>query len=139
MILVGYLGAGVALIYGGQLVLSGDLSAGSFVSYLFYLNLVRDAGNDTFFWYLNFQKIFGSTTAIFETLHRGKIEETARKLREENFEKIYWDATGHVKFQELSFRYPTRPNNFVLKNLNLELKPNTITALVGMSFQWNFQ
>jgi ATP-binding cassette, subfamily B (MDR/TAP), member 1 len=38
-----------------------------------------------------------------------------------------------VKFVDVEFHYPCRPDIPVLKNFNLEIKPNTTVALVGPS------
>lgn len=36
------------------------------------------------------------------------------------------DVQGHIKFNNVHFRYPTRPGVRVLRNLNLEIKPGTV-------------
>jgi len=40
---------------------------------------------------------------------------------------------GHVKFENVHFRYPTRPGVRVLRDLTLEVEPGTYIALVGAS------
>ena len=40
---------------------------------------------------------------------------------------------GEIQFQDVWFRYPTRRNDWVLKGLNLHIKPNETVALVGES------
>ena len=40
---------------------------------------------------------------------------------------------GNINFQNVVFRYPTRPNITVLNNLELEVKPGQFVALVGES------
>ncbi|KAL9710959.1 hypothetical protein Ac2012v2_005499 [Leucoagaricus gongylophorus] len=40
---------------------------------------------------------------------------------------------GHVKFENVHFRYPTRPGVRVLRDLTLEVEPGTYVALVGAS------
>ncbi|KAF9533188.1 multidrug resistance protein 1 [Crepidotus variabilis] len=40
---------------------------------------------------------------------------------------------GHIKFENIHFRYPTRPGVRVLRNLSLEVEPGTYIALVGAS------
>ena len=42
------------------------------------------------------------------------------------------DFKGHIVFENVSFKYPTR-DSFVLRNVSLEIKPNKMTALVGHS------
>ena len=40
---------------------------------------------------------------------------------------------GAVRLEDVSFRYPTRPDALVLQGLSLELKPGEVVALVGHS------
>ncbi|CAE8652826.1 unnamed protein product, partial [Polarella glacialis] len=43
------------------------------------------------------------------------------------------DIVGHLQLKGLQFRYRTRPENLVLKGINLNMPPATTTALVGKS------
>lgn len=40
---------------------------------------------------------------------------------------------GHIRFENVHFRYPTRPGVRVLRGLTLEVQPGTYIALVGAS------
>ena len=40
---------------------------------------------------------------------------------------------GRITFKNVSFSYPTRPEQQILKDLNLELNPSEVLALVGES------
>ncbi|RAQ51322.1 multidrug resistance protein 1 [Aspergillus flavus] len=40
---------------------------------------------------------------------------------------------GHVESRDVHFRYPTRPNQLVLRGLNLHVKPGQYVAFVGAS------
>ena len=41
--------------------------------------------------------------------------------------------TGHIKFENVSFSYPTRPDVSIMRNLNLDIPANTVVAVVGGS------
>ncbi|EJC99281.1 P-loop containing nucleoside triphosphate hydrolase protein [Fomitiporia mediterranea MF3/22] len=41
------------------------------------------------------------------------------------------EAQGHIRFENVHFRYPTRPGKRVLRDLDLDIKPGTYVALVG--------
>ncbi|EGS20733.1 mating factor A secretion protein STE6-like protein [Thermochaetoides thermophila DSM 1495] len=41
--------------------------------------------------------------------------------------------TGHIEFRDVHFRYPTRPEQPVLRGLNLTIQPGQYVALVGAS------
>jgi len=43
------------------------------------------------------------------------------------------DIKGKIEFRNVWFRYPTRKDDFVLKDLNLTINPNESVALVGES------
>ncbi|CAB0017195.1 unnamed protein product [Nesidiocoris tenuis] len=43
------------------------------------------------------------------------------------------DAFGEIEFKSVSFSYPNRPEHLVLEDMNLYLKPGTVTAIVGSS------
>lgn len=47
--------------------------------------------------------------------------------------KIPQDVKGHICFEDVHFRYPTRPGVRVLRGLNITVKPGTYVALVGAS------
>jgi ATP-binding cassette, subfamily B (MDR/TAP), member 1 len=40
---------------------------------------------------------------------------------------------GQIRFENVHFRYPTRPGVRVLRELNLQIEPGTFVALVGQS------
>ena len=43
------------------------------------------------------------------------------------------DVKGHIRFENIHFRYPTRPHVPVLRGLNIEVKPGQFVALCGPS------
>ncbi len=43
------------------------------------------------------------------------------------------DVEGYIEFRDVHFRYPTRPEQPVLRGLNLAVKPGQYVALVGAS------
>ena len=40
---------------------------------------------------------------------------------------------GHVRLEDVYFRYPTRPGVHVLRGLSISVEPGTYVALVGAS------
>ena len=40
---------------------------------------------------------------------------------------------GHIRLENVHFRYPTRPGMRVLRDLSLQVEPGTYIALVGAS------
>ncbi len=54
------------------------------------------------------------------------VEKSESGVKKENF-------SGEIEFKNVSFAYPMRPNNFVLKNLSFKIKPGQNVAFVGSS------
>jgi len=74
-----------------------------------------------------FQQGLGASQKVFEYLAREediKNKPGARRL--ERFERS-------IMFEDVSFRYPTSPNGFLLNSIALEVKAGEIVALVGPS------
>ena len=65
-------------------------------------------------------KLLDSTPEVDAELKEGKILDPA-------------SVKGHLRFDNVYFRYPTRPGVRVLCDLSLEIKPGTYIALVGGS------
>lgn len=42
-------------------------------------------------------------------------------------------AKGAIELKNVQFSFPTRPNVIILRNVNLKIEPNTVTAIVGRS------
>lgn len=47
--------------------------------------------------------------------------------------KVPQNVQGRIRFDNVHFRYPTRPGVRVLRDLNLTVEPGTYIALVGAS------
>ena len=91
--------------------------------------------------------IFGAQSAgtIFSFApDMGKAKQAAAELKQlfdrqpeidswsEDGEKLT-SVEGHIEFRDVHFRYPTRPEQPVLRGLNLTVKPGQYVALVGAS------
>uniref|UniRef100_A0A9J8CYP1 Uncharacterized protein n=1 Tax=Cyprinus carpio carpio TaxID=630221 RepID=A0A9J8CYP1_CYPCA len=76
--------------------------------------------------YSNMLNSVGAAAKVFEYLDRKPLVSIDGSLHPETL-------AGQVHFSNLTFFYPTRPDQPALKNFSLELKPGQMTALVGMS------
>lgn len=45
----------------------------------------------------------------------------------------YFPCNVYIKIQNLSFRYGGPESRLILSNINIEIPPNTVTAIVGSS------
>lgn len=78
----------------------------------------------------SFTKASSGAKQIFALINRAsKID----ALSETGKAPVREETQGHIVFENVEFSYPTRPDIPVLQGLNLEIKPNRVTALVGAS------
>jgi ATP-binding cassette, subfamily B (MDR/TAP), member 1 len=71
----------------------------------------------------NASKGFSAVTNIIHQLEsRPKVDAEAKG----GIKMVPGDANGHVLFEKVSFSYPTRPDNLVLSELNLDIQPGTL-------------
>ena len=111
--------------YGGRLTLTGALSLGDLTAFLLYtFTLAFSLGALNGLWE-DFAKALGSTDVIFGLLdrpdHLPSGEVTPNSCR------------GEVRFTEVDFSYPSRPDSQVLDQLSLHVASEQSLALVGQS------
>uniref|UniRef100_A0A672LT82 Antigen peptide transporter 2-like n=1 Tax=Sinocyclocheilus grahami TaxID=75366 RepID=A0A672LT82_SINGR len=88
--------------------------------------LVRRVGLLLVYMYSNMLNSVGAAAKVFDYLDRKPLVSIDGSLHPETL-------AGQVHFNNLTFFYPTRPDQPALKNFSLDLKPGQMTALVGMS------
>ena len=76
-------------------------------------------------------KAAGATTVIFDVIDAPTDVEVspAKKGKEVKKETI----RGEYKFSKVNFKYPTRPDLHILKDLDITMKEGETTAFVGPS------
>lgn len=116
----------VVLLYGGHLVLEGELSGGNLVSFIlyqlqlgFYISEIGDI-------YTGLLEAVGASEKVFELIdQKPKIQNNGIVNPSE--------VLGEVRFENVSFAYPTRPNILVLDKVSFSVTPGEVIALVGPS------
>jgi len=74
-----------------------------------------------------FQQALGASQKVFEYLDRDQqVKERPGALKLAKFEKA-------VTFENISFRYPSAPDGFLLDKIDLEVNAGEVVALVGPS------
>lgn len=119
-------GAVTAIVwFGGREMLAGRLSAGELLSYLVYAVTVAAAAGSITGLYTQLQESLGATRRIFELL-----DEPA-EIRDSPGARPLPQVNGHIVFDHVSFRYDSDVP--VLHDINLEIQPGEVLALVGPS------
>jgi ABC-type multidrug transport system fused ATPase/permease subunit len=110
--------------YGAYLIQTGAMETGELVSFVFYTMFVgvSIAGLGDFYGQL--QKSIGASDRILEILDLQDEKGTT---------DINIKLKGEISFNNISFRYPTRTDVTVLKNMSFDIVPGEKVALVGPS------
>lgn len=119
-------GSIVAVIWYGVLMInSNELSIGELFTFILYSVFIGASVGGMADIYAKLQKAIGATEHLMDILEEEK---------EEIHSTFSADAVnGHIKFHNLSFAYPSRPDVQVLNNLNFEVQQGHNIALVGPS------
>jgi len=117
----------VVLWYGGRQVMSGEITPGKLVSFLFYALQVGITVATLTNIFNQFQEALGASGRIFELLD----EKT--DLPESSQPQKLNGVQGRVSFQNVSFSYGDRGDTSTLSGLNFEVQPGQQVALVGPS------
>lgn len=125
MLVLGAVGG--MLFVGGRDVLSGDLSAGDLAAFVFYAIMVAGSLAAITEVYGEIQRAAGAVDRIRELMQEKSLI-TAPELP-----KAPEQVLGRLTFDQVSYRYPSRPETLAIQNLDLEIKPGERIALVGPS------
>ncbi len=117
-------GIAIVMYYGNSLILSGEMSAGSFASFVTSLLLLYKPTKTLGLTLTNLQNTFVAMSRVFELFDlQPQIQDKSNAKKLEN--------VGEVKFSNVYFEY--EKGIPVLKNFNLSVAPNETIALVGNS------
>ena len=113
----GLFGAMVAVIWRGSLMMSsGVIDAGELFSFVIYSGFVGGNFGGMANVFTQIQKFIGATEELFELF-----DEKEENLSDEKEIKEEELIKGQIVFKNLSFRYPTRPEEDVLTSINLTI------------------
>jgi ABC-type multidrug transport system fused ATPase/permease subunit len=128
-IVFGLFGALVAVIWKGSALLAkGELVAGDLFSFVIYSAFVGGTIGGLASVYASIQKFIGATEDLFAIFNETEEDiQDITKLPEKEM------LSGAIAFNDLTFAYPSRPDENVLKNINVSISANQMVALVGAS------
>ena len=117
---------GIAAIvwYGGQAVIEGKTTVGSFFSFLTALFMLFTPISKLSRVYNKIQQAMGAASRVFETL------DTQSEIADSPGAKPLQPLKSEVVMENISFAYDTED---VLRNINLTIKAGSILAIVGTS------
>lgn len=128
-IILGIFGSMVAVIWkGSTLLATGEIGAGEMFSFVLYSGFIGGSIGGLSGVYTRMQKFIGATEDLFKIY-----EENGEILSPNDIIKPAHLISGEIVFNDLSFIYPSRPEDIVINEINLSIRPNQLIALVGPS------
>lgn len=133
----GLIGLVILLIYsaiaflfwiGGRNVIDGTMTIGTLVAFVAYALIAANAVGGITQIVAELQKAAGAAERLMELLNtKSEINCPARSV------SLPREAAREIKFNDVTFSYPSRPNTPAIRNFRLIVRPNTCVALVGRS------
>jgi ATP-binding cassette subfamily B protein len=122
----------VVLWYGTTLLLDNSLQRGELLSFMIYTIFVGGSLGSFADLYSNLQKSIGATQHVRELLAQPSEGLTLAAARPEA-SLVQGRFQGEVRFDHVTFAYPSRPETNVLKSLTFSVEAGRVVALVGPS------
>lgn len=123
----GYIGIATVIWLGGRALIHGELSAGALTSFFLYTFVVAGALGDLAGLWGALQRAAGATDRLFQVI------DTVPDIRDPEQPAALPPGDGAIRFDDVSFAYPTRRGQPVLANVSLDIAPGEVVALVGPS------
>ena len=114
---------GLILWYGGWRVINGHITPGQLAQFLFYMQILTMPVRFTGMMVSNIARATAAGERLFEIL------DAESPVKESKNSSEMSRARGHVRFENVSFGYDERVQ--VLRNINLEVEPGRVVALLG--------
>ncbi len=125
---VGFYSAITVILWVGALqVLDGTLSPGELVSFMIYTAFIGGALINLAQLWGNLQSAAGASERIFDLL------DEPVTIRDAPDARHLPSIVGRIRFDDVHFAYPSRPEVEVLEGISFQTQPGETTALVGHS------
>ena len=116
------LGFVATAIVGGIMAINGQISLGGIKAFLQYVNQISEPVTQASYVIMSLQSAIAGDERVFEFL------DEEEEVTDNAYSKLKI-SKGRVKFKNVKFGYT--PERTLIKNLNLEVKPNEMVAIVG--------
>jgi len=126
--LLGFGAITFCLWVGGREVLEGRMTGGDLSAFVLYAVLVATSGGTISELWGELQRAAGAAERLVELLNeRPAITAPAEPV------PMPEPPVGRITFEDVSFRYPARPDRSALEQISLTVEPGETVALVGPS------
>ncbi|HEV7393626.1 MAG TPA: ABC transporter transmembrane domain-containing protein, partial [Burkholderiales bacterium] len=128
VMLIGFCAIGVIMWIGGYDVFAGRITAGQLSAFVFYAAMVASGAGTVSEAWGEIQRAAGATERLMELLDTRPVLSTAAPVI-----TLPPRVSGSIRFDEVTFSYPTRPENVAVGPLSFDVRPGERVALVGPS------
>jgi ABC-type multidrug transport system fused ATPase/permease subunit len=123
----GYVGVATVIWLGGRALIRGELESGDLAAFFLYTFIIAGALADLAQLWGSLQRAAGATERLFAVI------DTVPDIRDPEVPIALPAGKGAIRFEGVSFAYATRRGQPVLVDVDLEVAPGEVVALVGPS------
>ena len=128
VILLVFASIGFILWVGGRDLQAGEITGGELTAFIFYATMVAFSVGVISEVYGELQRAAGATERLIELL-----EAEPEIVAPANPAPLPEPAEGRIRFEDVTFHYPSRPDLPALIGFSLDVQPGETVALVGPS------
>jgi ATP-binding cassette subfamily B protein len=125
-LIAGECAALLAIWVGGRLIVEGRMTTGALVSFILYALLVARGFRNASRFAGEALRAIGAMQWAFDLMNTTPRIPLSGGAQPD-------DLDGSIAFEDLRFRYPTRPDVEALRGINLRIEPGEVVAVVGSS------
>ncbi|OUL56504.1 ABC transporter ATP-binding protein [Pseudoalteromonas ulvae] len=115
----------IMLILGSHLIKQNTLTIGELASYVLYLGMAFTSLNSLASFWAEWVHTLGATRYLFQLLDNDNdVEPLAQSKRR---------FIGDIRFRDVSFYYPNKPEKHIFEKLNIQIKQGQTTVISGPS------
>ncbi|MCH2290337.1 MAG: ABC transporter ATP-binding protein/permease, partial [SAR324 cluster bacterium] len=115
---------GLVLWFGTQKVYLGELSLGTFTSFLAFMSILQQPVRQIGMLINSFSRAASCGERLFTILNH-------QEFLDENQEGRKVDELGTLEFKKVSFSFPGENQHKILEDINLRLEPGTTLGIIG--------
>jgi len=122
-----YAALAAVLMIGGRFVIAGKMSPGQLTAFLIYTGMVASSFATIAGLYGGLNRAAGATERLYDVV------DAVPEIRDPEKPLALPDGKGLVRFENIEFRYASRPDDPVLRGVTIAIEAGQTVALVGPS------
>ena len=126
-----YAGAATVFHYSFDFIKDGSLTFGDMTLASSIMLMLTNGISDNIMGVANYSKAKNAFSSCFSTIDTISEIDTSEEANKNKI--IPTDFKGKIEFKNVTFAYPTKPDQIILKNINFIIEPGQSAALVGYS------